>query len=79
MNVKGFEITQEGFIFIKGINPRDRKEQFYYNDKGELFNTRGEKIGKIKYIKTRQVLNITTTFVQEIKIVKRKKITSKKR
>ena len=74
-------IENDSFIFtdgilnyLEGINPRNRKEKFISNYKGELFNSKGEKIGKIKYIKSRSVIVLKTTFIQEIKIVKQKRL-----
>ena len=67
-------LSEENTGRIKGINPRDRTEEFIFDDEGNLFNLQGDKIGKIRYIKSRQVIKITSEFKQEIKIVKQKKI-----
>lgn len=67
-------IKEEVNNYINGINPRDRKEKFLLSESGEIFNKKGERIGKIKYIKSRSILKIVTTFTQEIKIEKRKQL-----
>ena len=65
---------QEKKMFISGINPRNRKESFEVDEKGGLINKKGENVGKIRYIKTRGVLQIKMNFTQEIKVLKQKKL-----
>jgi hypothetical protein len=69
-----FEYTDDYLKYLDNINPRNRKEKFSLNNKGELFNGKNEKIGKIKVVKSRGVIQIKTTFIQEIKIINKKQI-----
>jgi hypothetical protein len=69
-----FEYTDGYLKYLDNINPRNRKEKFSLNNKGELFNSKNEKIGKIKVVKSRGVIQIKTTFIQEIKIINKKQI-----
>ena len=67
-------VDTDGIAKITGINPRDRKEEFEADSLGNLKNKKGEKAGKIKFIKSRGVIQIKTNFIQEIKIINKKQI-----